>query len=486
MLTTIEDMLRTPWVYWTLVVAYAGTILSIVGIIVSENRNPVKSLAWVTVLLMFPIGGIVLYVFFGRSIKNTRMISRRNRRRLRELTMPEVCEPDFKGMPAETRQQIQLAQSLTGSAFYGGNDVEIFDGGEKFEALERDIAGAREYINLQYYIFADDATGRRIADALMERARAGVKVRVIYDHIGSIATKNSFFRSMREAGIEVYPFFRVAFPPFATRINWRNHRKLVVIDGTVGYIGGMNIADRYTDGGKRFAGWRDTHLRITGPAVGALQYSFAVDWRFMGRELIEEGVAGAGAAGGVAATPGDAGMNLLTCGPTSEWSNISYMLLKAIGNAKKRVWVQTPYFLPTESLLKGLQAAALSRVDVRVMMPRRSDSAILTYASRSYVQECLRAGVKIYFYDGGMLHSKVVVVDDDFSSVGSANIDFRSFEHNFEANMMIYSPSVNSRLRGRFEDDQARSERVRGAEWRRRPVMHKALESIVRLMSPVL
>lgn len=364
--------------------------------------------------------------------------------------------------------------------------MEIFDGREKFEALERDIAGAREYINLQYYIFSDDSTGQRIAEALMERARAGVKVRVIYDHIGSIATKNSFFRSMREAGIEVYPFFRVAFPPFATRINWRNHRKLVVIDGSTGYIGGMNIADRYTDGGKGFAGWRDTHLRITGPAVGALQYSFAVDWRFMGRELIEEGVAGAEAAGGVASTPGDAGMNLLTCGPTSEWSNISYMLLKAIGNAKKRVWVQTPYFLPTESLLKGLQAAALSRVDVRVMMPRRSDSAILTYASRSYVQECILAGVKIYFYDGGMLHSKVVVVDDDFSSVGSANIDFRSFEHNFEANMMIYSPSVNSRLRRRFEDDQACSERVRGAEWRRRPVMHKALESIVRLMSPVL
>ena len=485
-MSTIEEMIRTPWVHWTLAVAYAGTILSIVGIIVSENRNPVKSLAWVTVLLMFPIGGIVLYVFFGRSIKNTRMISRRNRRRLRELTMPEAGEPDFRDMSAETRQQIQLAQSLTGSAYYGGNDVEIFDGREKFEALERDIAGAREYINLQYYIFSDDSTGQRIAEALMERARAGVKVRVIYDHIGSIATKNSFFRSMREAGIEVYPFFRVAFPPFATRINWRNHRKLVVIDGSTGYIGGMNIADRYTDGGKGFAGWRDTHLRIKGPAVGALQYSFAVDWRFMGRELIEEGVAGAEAAGGVASTPGDAGMNLLTCGPTSEWSNISYMLLKAIGNAKKRVWVQTPYFLPTESLLKGLQAAALSRVDVRVMMPRRSDSSILTYASRSYVQECILAGVRIYFYEGGMLHSKVVAGDDDFSSVGSANIDFRSFEHNFEANMMIYSPSVNSRLRRRFEDDQACSERVRGAEWRRRPVMHKALESIVRLMSPVL
>lgn len=485
-MSTIENFLRTPWVYWTLVVAYAGTILSIVGIIVSENRNPVKSLAWVTVLLMFPIGGIILYVFFGRSIKNTRMISRRNRRRLRELTLPEVGEPDLRDFPAETRQQIQLARSLTGSTFYGGNDVEILDGEEKFEALERDIASARSYINLQYYIFADDTTGHRIADALIERARAGVKVRVIYDHIGSIATKNSFFSKMREAGIEVYPFFRVAFPPFATRINWRNHRKLVVIDGVTGYIGGMNIADRYIDGGKHFDSWRDAHLRIKGPAVGALQYSFAVDWRFMGQELIEESVAGAEVEPGGTEVQGYAGMNLLTCGPTSEWSNISYLLLKAIGNAKKRVYVQTPYFLPTESLLKCLQAAALSRVDVRVMMPRRSDSAILTYASRSYVQECLLAGVKIYFYDGGMLHSKVVVVDDDFSSVGSANIDFRSFEHNFEANMMIYSRKVNSQLQRRFEIDQARSERVRGAEWRRRPVLHKALESIVRLLSPVL
>ena len=485
-MSTIENFLRTPWVYWTLVVAYAGTILSIVGIIVSENRNPVKSLAWVTVLLMFPIGGIVLYVFFGRSIKNTRMISRRNRRRLRELTLPDAGEPDLRGWPAETRQQIQLARSLTGSTFYVGNDVEIFDGAEKFEALERDIASALSYINLQYYIFADDAIGQRIAAALMERARAGVKVRVIYDHIGSIGTKNSFFRKMREAGIEVYPFFRVAFPPFATRINWRNHRKLVVIDGAVGYIGGMNIADRYVDGGSGFALWRDTHLRIKGPAVGALQYSFAVDWRFMGQELIEESVAAGDPRDGRQENPGDAGMNLLTCGPTSEWSNISYLLLKAIGNAKKRVYVQTPYFLPTESLLKCLQAAALSRVDVRVMMPRRSDSSILTYASRSYVQECLLAGVKIYFFDGGMLHSKVVVVDDDFSSVGSANIDFRSFEHNFEANMLLYSKDFNARIKELFLRDQRDCHRMTSAEWRRRPWRVKAIESVMRLFSPIL
>lgn len=489
-MAAFEEFLKTPWVYWTLLVAYTGTILSLVGIILSENRNPVKSLAWITVLLLFPVGGIILYVFFGRSIKNTRMISRRNRRRLVGLITPPAVDPDWSPMSKEARQQLMMARSLTGASLLAPNSVEIFtEGGKKFEALLRDIRAAKSYINLQYYIFADDEIGTRVAEALMERARAGVKVRVIYDHIGSISVKNSFFKRMREAGIEVFPFFRVVFPMFATRINWRNHRKLVIIDGNIGYIGGMNIADRYIDGGK-FDLWRDTHLRIVGPAVGALQYSFAVDWRFMGQELIEEGVCAGQScdlnnlAPGVETT--EAAMHLLTSGPTSQWSNIAYMLLKAIGNAKKRVYIQTPYFLPTEALLKTLQAAAIARIDVRVMIPAHSDSLILTYASRSYIQECLRAGVKIYLFNAGMLHSKVVIVDDEFSSVGSANIDFRSFEHNFEGNMFIYSAEVNARLREVFSDDMRHSTRVRANEWRRRPLLHKAFESILRLLSPVL
>ncbi len=476
-----EEFLKTPWVYWTLLIAYTGTILSIVGIILSENRNPVKSLAWITVLMLFPAGGIVLYIFFGRSIKNTHMISRRNRRRLRELTRPAESEPDLKGLSEENRQQIMLARSLTGAAYHNNNEVQIYhSGAEKFDALLKDIASAKKYINLQYYIIQDDKIGTQVCDALIERAHAGVKVRVIYDHIGSIHVSNKFFKRMKDAGIEAYPFFRVAFPPFATRINWRNHRKLVVIDGEIGYIGGMNIADRYIDGGK-FDVWRDTHLRITGPAVGALQFSFAVDWRFMGRELIEESVTP-----DPATQKGTAGMHLLSCGPTSEWSNIAYLLLKAIGNAKKRIYIQTPYFLPTESLLKALQVAALSRVDVRVMIPRKSDSKILTFASRSYIFECLRAGVKIYMFDAGMLHSKTVVIDDDFSSIGSANIDFRSFEHNFEANMFIYSRQVNAQMQKLFLEDMRHSTRVKIAQWRQRPWLHKAFESILRLLSPVL
>lgn len=469
------------WIYWALIIGYAITVCIIIGIVLLENRNPLKSLAWITVLLLFPVGGTILYIFFGRSIKNTHMISRRNKRRLLESEGPELRDADTSHLSPEHRQQIHLAKSLTGSRFHAGNEVEIFsDGTSKFDRLEADIRNAKRYIHIQYYIIEDDQIGKRICNALMERAQAGVKVRVIYDHIGSIHVSNKFFKAMKEAGVEVHPFFRVTFPPFATRINWRNHRKLCIIDGEVGYIGGMNIADRYINGGK-FAKWRDTHLRITGPAVAALQLSFAVDWNFMGQPLLTESIE---------STPSpdadSAGMQMLTSGPTSEWSNIALLLLKAVGNAKKRIYIQTPYFLPPESLLRALQAAALARVDVRIMMPRRSDSLILTYASYSYINECLRAGVKMYLYEGGMLHSKTMVVDDDFSSVGSANIDFRSFEHNFESNMFIYSHKVNAELTRIFLADIEESHRVKEAEWRKRPPIQKLKESILRLLSPIL
>lgn len=470
------------WAYWSLMAAYILTILSIVGLILSENRNPVKSLAWVTVLLLLPVGGIILYFFFGRSIKNRRMISRRNKRRLRQSQpAPQLSASSISDLTQESRQQVQLARSLTGSRYFQGNDVEVFTtGSEKFERLFEDLRNARNYINLQYYIIEDDKIGHQLFEILVKKAHEGVKVRVIYDHIGSIHVKNSFFRAMRREGIEVYPFFRVVFPVFATRINWRNHRKLVIIDGRVGYIGGMNVADRYIDGGK-FKKWRDTHLRVTGPAVAALQSSFAIDWNFMGQPLIEEEIVS-----DTDDTAKTAGIQLLTSGPTSQWSNIEYLLVKAIGNARKRVYLQTPYFLPPEGMLRTLQAAALARVDVRVMLPAKSDSTVLTYASYSYIAECLKAGIKIYLYNGGMLHSKTVVVDDEFSSVGSANIDFRSFEHNFEGNLFIYSKDINHHMQELFEKDMHESTRLKLGAWRHRPGSQKILESLFRLLSPIL
>lgn len=477
-----QTALHLTWLYWTLLIAYFITVISIIGVVLSENRNPLKSLAWITVLLMFPLGGIILYIFFGRSIKNTHMISRRNKRRLRQSFKPDNIPTEIPAdLTPELRQQIELGRSLTDARYLPDNDIRIFHNGtDKFESLLRDINAATQYIHIQYYIFEDDNLGNRLKEALIERVRVGVKVRIIYDHIGSLRVKRRFFKEMRQAGIEAYPFFRVAFPPFATRINWRNHRKLSVIDGRIGYIGGMNIADRYISGGK-FKKWRDTHLRITGPGVAALQYSFAVDWSFMGQPLLEVPTTS------MAYTGADsAGVQLLTSGPTSEWSNIAMLMLKAIGNARKRVFIQTPYFLPTESLLRSLEAAALARVDVRVMIPYKSDSSILTYASYSYIMECLRAGIKIYLYKGGMLHSKTMIIDSQFCSVGSANIDFRSFEHNFEATMFIYSETANAELTQQFMEDMNHSERVNESTWRNRSKWQKAKESTLRLFSPIL
>lgn len=470
------------WYNILLLLAYAGTIISLVAVVLSENRNPVKSLAWITVLLMVPVFGVVLYIFFGRSLKNTRMITRRNRRRLRKKESFRSVDVSKLTLSTASRQQIKMAKTITGSIYYPGNKVEIFtDGHSKFDALIADMESAKEYIHLQYYIFTDDNTGTRVAETLMRKAREGVKVRVIYDHIGSINTKSKFFRRMTEAGVAVYPFFRVTFPVFATRINWRNHRKIAIIDGKVGYIGGMNIADRYING-VAYGIWRDTHLRITGPAVGGLQYSFAIDWNFMGQSLLEES-----ADTSIHNEPHfTAGIQMMTSGPTSTWSNIAMVFQKAIANAKRCVFLQTPYFLPTESLLRTLQTVALAKVDVRIMLPAKSDSAILTYASRSYIRECLLSGIKVYLYEGGMLHAKTVLVDDEFVSVGSTNFDFRSFEHNFESNVFIYSQEINRQMREIFLEDLTQCVRISPSEWNKRPRWQKIKESIFRLLSPVL
>lgn len=478
----VSQYVNLTWIYWFFTVIYALTIISIAGVVISQNRNPVKTLAWVTVLLALPAVGLILYVIFGRNIKNKRIISRSNRRKLKRLE--KGYKGDYRRLPlsAESIQHIRLGQAIAGAPYYIGNSATLYDNGaDKMDALIADISRARHYVNLQYYILSDDATGRRLRDALIERARAGVKVRVIYDHVGSFRVKKRFFREMERAGIEVYPFFKVTFPLFGSRINWRNHRKLCIIDGAIGYVGGMNIADRYVDGG-RFPMWRDLHLRIEGRAVNALQYSFAVDWNAMGRDLLSEECYSP-AAGEPA---GDLGMQFVTSGPNDQWSNIGFIFLQAISQAKKCIYIQTPYFLPTDALLRALQASALAKVDVRIMLPYKSDSDLLRFASFSYIKECLQAGVKIYLYDKGMLHSKAMVIDDEFTTIGSTNFDFRSVEHNFESNLFIYSREFNDRMREQFLSDQADCHRINLAEWRKRPRRQRAIESFMRLFAPIL
>ena len=286
----LSQYINLTWVYWFLTVAYAVTIISIVGVILSENRNPVKSLAWITVLLALPALGLILYIVFGRNIKNTRIISRRNRRRLRKHENRRKINYQRLPHSVGSNNLVRLAHTISNATYHPVNRATLFNNGkEKMEALLNDIRNATDYINLQYYIIADDETGTLLRDALIERAKAGVKVRVIYDHVGSFRVKKSFFRRMREAGIKVFPFFKVTFPGLGSRINWRNHRKLCIIDGKIGYIGGMNIADRYVTGGS-FPLWRDLHLRVTGDAVSALQNAFALDCNYIGQEFLEEDI----------------------------------------------------------------------------------------------------------------------------------------------------------------------------------------------------
>ncbi len=470
------------WIYSILTIGYAATIVSCIAVILSENRNPIKSLAWLTVLIFFPVVGLIFYIFFGRNPKGHHTLLRHQKRKLlhrfggRHLSLKDI------NISVINKQIVKLADTTGCTPLTVGNEIECFTSGSaKFEALKADLHSAREYILLQYYIFTDDHIGHEIADILIEKAKAGVTVKVIYDHVGSFSVKSRFYDRMRAAGIDAQPFLRVTFPQLASRLNWRNHRKIVVIDGEVGYIGGMNIADRYVESIKGNAPWRDTHFRVRGAIINSLLYSFASDWSYMGRPLpttdryLSQ-----------VSVKNNVGIQLITSGPDSRWPNIALAYHKAISGAKKSIFIQTPYFLPTDDLLKGLQTAALSQVDVRIMIPRHSDSYLLNWASFSYVAQCLQAGIKIYLYENRMIHSKMMIIDDDMISVGSANFDFRSFEHNFESNIFVFDRDFNSQMREIFFKDLTHCTKLTYTRWRHRPFTQKVMESIVRLLSPIL
>ena len=470
-------------VYNIATVLYIIMVLAVIGVVLGENRNPVKSIAWVLVLVLLPVVGLVIYLIFGRSLKGMKLISRSELRELRRLNdFPDQVslDPDVSD---DSRQLITLVNKLTEPHLFTGNDIEVFTTGQnKFEALLRDIEAARDYVHVQYFIIEGDETGTRLIDLLMQKAREGVQVRVLYDYVGSFYTRPSVLKKMRSAGIEVHPFLELSLMQFAFRVNWRNHRKIVVIDGKIGYVGGMNIANRYVTGDKKWLAWRDTHLRITGEAVAALQYSFAIDWNFTTRELLKLPTMRY-------ETPPQHQQHIVQMvgsGPSDRWHNISFVFFKAITLAKKCIYVQTPYFLPSDAVLKALQSAALAGVDVRLMIPRKPDSMMLRLATGSYIKECMQAGIKVYLYENTVMHAKVVIVDDEFVTTGSTNFDFRSFEHNFEFNALIYSREFNRQMRDIFDADIQQCSRLRMGQWKQRPLIQKALESIVRLISPIL
>ena len=459
-------------------IVVAGSII----VVLSENRNPIRSIAWVIALVFLPFVGFIFYLFLGRSPKVKHILNRHHKRRIISVTTPEKFDYEALHLRPGLKQLSKLATSLSIAPMTIHNRLEIFNEGlTKFDTLRRDLREAKSSIYLQYYIFSDDPLGQEIADLLMEKARQGVTVKVIYDHVGSFSARSKFFKRRRQGGDDAQPFFRVTFPQLANRINWRNHRKIVVIDGVIGYIGGMNIAQRYVLGQGEGRLWRDTHFRVEGEIVKSRMASFSIDWSVMHDEFTPPQPERQ-----VPPPESIIGMQLVNCGPTEMWDNLSLCFLSAIASARKRIYIQTPYFLPTDALLQALQAAALAQVDVRIMIPGRSDSRIIQYASFSYITQCLQAGIKVYLYRPGMLHAKNMIIDDDFVTSGSTNFDFRSFENNFEANLLIYSEEANEKMREIFFSDLQHCEKISLTRWHHRPLWQRFLESSVRLLSPIL
>lgn len=472
------------YAYSILFAFYVIMVIAMVVRILMENRQPEKTMAWMLVLIFLPVVGIVFYFFFGQNTRKERFISQHRLDQLSKRSMLEFAEQRNLRLPDAHRALIKLFVNQSMSLPFKDNEADIYTNGHDFIlGLLREIGHAKHHIHLDTYIIADDPLGRLIADALIDKARQGVEVRFIYDDVGCWRVPNRFFERMRSGGIDVHSFLPVRFPAFTSKVNYRNHRKLCVIDGKVGFIGGMNIALRYVKGMAQQA-WRDTHLRVTGGIVYSIQRAFLVDWYFVDRTLIS----------GSKYYPesntrivNNCIAQVVTSSPISPWPDIMQGYVRILLEAKQYVFMETPYFLPTEPILFAMRTASLTGVDVRLMIPLHADAKLAEWASRSYVTNILEAGVKVYLYKAGFNHSKLLVSDDNLCTCGSTNVDFRSFENNFESNIFFYDTDMALRFKQIFLADQALCSLIDSPiTVIRRPFLQRLWESLVRLLSPLL
>ena len=479
-------MIYVHWIILTLyVLAVAGSMIAVL----TDNRQPAKTMAWLLVLTFLPLLGIFLYFFFGRNTRKERYISEQSMDDLTKHAMYQYVEQQNLRLPEEHINLIHLFANQSMSLPFKDNHVDIFTTGTNFfVSLIDAIGSAKEHIHLESYIFDDDPLGCLVADALIDKAREGVSVRVIYDDVGCWRVSGRFFERMRQEGIDVRSFMPVRFPAFTGKVNYRNHRKICVVDGRVAFVGGMNIALRYVRGTATMA-WRDTHMRISGGAVYALQRAFLIDWYFVDRTLLsgQEYYPPLPAATGSDVSANDCISQVVTSSPVSPWPDIMQGYVRILLEAKRYVFMQTPYFLPTEPILFAMRTAALSGVDVRLMVPRHCDARLIEWASRSYFAKVLEAGAKICVYEAGFNHSKMLVSDDTIATCGSTNIDFRSFENNFESNVFFYDTQMAQRFKQIFLADACHCTIIDSStSLPRQSLIRRIWESLMRLFAPLL
>lgn len=472
--------------YWIAFAIIIMNIISSLSLIFIERKDPTTTWAWLLILLVLPGLGFIVYLLLGQNLSRQKIfkdkiISDEKKRMAGNQDKLLSSEHSGRGNFSDIQK---MNFNNSGAKCTLNNSVNVYiNGEEKFKQLLEDIKNAKSYIHIEYYIFKKDILGKRIIEELTKKAKEGLEVRLLVDAMGSRMLTKKTLRQYIEAGGKFSLFFPGILPHVNTRINYRNHRKIVVIDGVYGYVGGFNVGKEYINKDPEFGFWRDTHVRITGNAVDDLNERFLLDWCYASEEEITDYDKYSNRCRD---NQGDVCMQIVTSGPDHKEEYIKNAYIKIINNAKKNVYLETPYFVPDAAILEALRISALSGVDVRIIIPGKADHFFMKWAASSYIGELLEAGVKVYYYRNGFIHAKTIVSDSGVMSIGTANMDIRSFRLNFEVNAFIYDDRVALVGEDQFRKDMKLSEEIMKEKYNNRSRRLKIQESLIRLLSPIL
>lgn len=475
--------------YWAEYIIIIPVVI-VIFIILLEKRRPSNTLAWIMTILLIPVAGLILFYFFGKNYRRKKTFTRKEINDLRQTEkmiswqtshLHEGISIDNSKI-LEKNGVIKLLLNNSKALLTYWNKVTILNNGDQtFPAIFSALQEAKHHIHLEYYMIEEGEISRQLKEILIDKARKGIEIRLIYDGVGSWGISKKYVNDLIKAGVDARAFIPIRFPRLAQRFNFRNHRKIAIIDGKTGFIGGLNIADRYMYGTPEIGFWRDTHLKIEGTAVSSLQVVFLTDWYFVTNKLLYSTDYFPKTESGKKTL-----VQISTSGPDSDWDSIMQAFFYAITTSQQYIYISTPYFIPNESILTAIKTVALSGVDVRIILPSKSDSKLTYYGSMSNLKELLEANVGIYMYKKGFTHSKLLIVDDILSSVGSANMDLRSFDQNFEVNALIYDEDIARQLKNSFLDDIVNCEVLTLDNYNKRAMSAKIAEGVAKIFSPIL
>ncbi|MBN1794191.1 MAG: cardiolipin synthase [Candidatus Omnitrophica bacterium] len=483
----------TAGIWSVIVVLYHVYLILTIIYLLLDNRETAATFAWIFILIAFPVAGLIIYLLIGRNRRKSQK-HRRYQQHVNEQSnvhLKEYIEEQNQnlkklsaraGFPAR-KKLFELLYKNSNSLLTTENTIQLFYCGEdQFDALIHDLKNAKKFIHMEYFIWRSDDLTEEIKKILIQKRKEGVEVRILYDIIGSLQLKKKYIRELRRNGISIYPYDNPH--PFISlhSLNYRNHRKIAVIDGRVAYAGGMNMGQEYISGGKRFESWRDTHARIEGDAISIFQSIFVTTWHNTTREKLV----------GDEYFPKNNTINnylpvqVTASGPDSQWSSIEQLYFNLINSAQRCISIQSPYFIPTDSIYRSLLSAALSGIELRIMMTGRPDRLLPFWSAFSFFEPLLEAGVKIYHYQKGFMHAKTIIVDREIASVGTANMDIRSFHLNYEVNMLLYDAAIAENLEGQFYKDLEYCTEITLEKYRRIGLLKQFRNSIARLFAPIM